>query len=93
MTVIRFQDIVGSAEMNTVISFSCPAYLAMRLNEENIPARTKSQWISDAIRLKLDGVDQDTIQNKSTRQLIAALFARDDCDDHLKEELLRRLNQ
>ena len=79
--------------MNTVISFSCPAHLAMRLNEENIPAREKSKWISDAIRLKLDGVDEDTIQNASVRRLMAALVARDDCDPHLKEELLRRLNQ
>lgn len=79
--------------MNTVISFSCPAYLAMRLNDENIPSREKSKWISDAIRLKLDGVDEDSIHNRSTRQLMAALLAREDCDPHLKEEILRRLNQ
>lgn len=78
--------------MNTVISFSCPAHLAMRLHDENIPARTKSQWISDAIRLKLDGVDGDTIQNASTRKLMAAIVARSDVDDHLREEILRRLN-
>lgn len=83
----------GAIEVNTVISFSCPAYLALRLSEENIPARQKSSWISDAIRLKLDGVDEDSIHNRSTRQLMAALFAREDCDPHLKEELLRRLNQ
>ena len=41
--------------MNTVISFSCPAHLAMRLAEQNIPARQKSQWIADAISTKLDG--------------------------------------
>lgn len=40
--------------MNTVISFSCPAHLALRLSEENIPSRKKSEWISDAIRAKLD---------------------------------------
>ena len=78
--------------MNTVISFSCPAYLAMQLNEQNIPSRKKSEWISDAIRLKLDGVDEDTIQNASVRRLMAALLNRDDCDPHLKEEILRRLN-
>lgn len=78
--------------MNTVISFSCPAHLAMRLHDENIPARTKSQWISDAIRLKLDGVDADTIQNASVRRLMAALLSREDCDPHLKEEIVRRLN-
>jgi hypothetical protein len=40
--------------VNTVISFSCPAHLAMRLHDENIPSREKSKWISDAIRSKLD---------------------------------------
>ena len=65
----------------------------MRLQDENIPSRQKSQWISDAIRLKLDGLNEDVIQNKSTRQLMAALLARNDCDEHLKEEILRRLNQ
>ena len=79
--------------MNTVISFSCPAYLAMRLQDENIPARKKSEWISQAIQNKLDGIDADAIYNASTRRLMAALLARDDCDDHLKEELLRRLKQ
>lgn len=79
--------------MNTVISFSCPAHLAMRLHDENIPSREKSKWISDAIRLKLDGVDKDTIQNASVRRLMAALLSREDCDPHLKEEILRRLNQ
>jgi hypothetical protein len=79
--------------MNTVISFSCPAHLALRLNEENIPPREKSAWISQAIRLKLDGVDGDTIQNCSSRRLMAVLMSREDVDDHLKEELLRRLNQ
>ena len=78
--------------MNTVISFSCPAHLALRLSEENIPSRKKSEWISDAIRLKLDGVDEDTIQNASVRRLMAALLNRKDCDEHLKEEILRRLN-
>lgn len=40
--------------MNTVISFSCPTHLAMRLNEEKIASRKKSEWISEAIRAKLD---------------------------------------
>ena len=40
--------------MNTVISFSCPAHLAMRLAEEKIPSRKKSEWIADAIKNKLE---------------------------------------
>lgn len=47
--------------MNTVISFSCPAHLALRLSEENIPSRKKSEWISDAIRFKLDTDSLGTI--------------------------------
>jgi hypothetical protein len=79
--------------MNTVISFSCPAYLALRLSDENIPSREKSRWISEAIRMKLDGMNSESVQDVSTRRLMAALLSRDDVDAHLKEELLRRLNQ
>ena len=78
--------------MKTVISFSCPAYLAMQLNEQNIPSRKKSEWISEAIAAKLDQKDEYIVFNMSTKQLMAALQARADCDPHLKEEILRRLN-
>jgi len=83
----------GVERLNTVISFSCPAYLALRLSDENIPPREKSRWISEAIRMKLDGMNAESIQDVSTRRLMAALLSRDDVDAHLKEELLRRLNQ
>ena len=79
--------------MNTVISFSCPAHLAMRLNDENIPARTKSQWISDAIRHKLDNDGFIDIAKLDTLTILAHLTRRADVDNHLKEELKRRLNQ
>lgn len=78
--------------MNTVISFSCPAHLALRLSEENIPSRTKSSWISDAIRLKLDKDEFIDIAKLDTLTILAHLTRRADVDDHLKEELLRRLN-
>lgn len=41
--------------MNTVISFSCPTYIALRLSEQNIRPRKKSEWIAEAITAKLDG--------------------------------------
>ena len=78
--------------MNTVISFSCPAHLALRLSEENIPARTKSQWISDAIRTKLDKDDFIDIGKLDTMYILAHLSRRADVDEHLKEEIFRRLN-
>ena len=79
--------------MNTVISFSCPAYLAMRLNDEKIGARKKSEWIADAIRTKLDGDGFIDIGKLEVLTILAHLSRRADVDDHLKEEILRRLNQ
>jgi metal-responsive CopG/Arc/MetJ family transcriptional regulator len=79
--------------MNTVISFSCPTHLAMRLNDEKIGSRKKSEWISDAIRKKLDDDGFIDIGKLDTLTIIAHLRRRDDIDDHLKEELNRRLNQ
>ena len=79
--------------MNTVISFSCPAYLTMRLNDEKIESRKKSEWIADAIRTKLDKDDYIDINKLDTMYILAHLRRRDDVDDHLKEEITRRLNQ
>ena len=78
--------------MNTVISFSCPAHLAMRLNDEKIGSRKKSEWISDAIRTKLDDDGFIDIGKLDTMYILAHLSRRADVDDHLKEEILRRLN-
>ena len=78
--------------MNTIISFSCPAHLAMRLNDEKIASRKKSEWISDAIRTKLDDDGFIDIGKLDTMYILAHLSRRADVDDHLKEEILRRLN-
>jgi hypothetical protein len=67
--------------MNTVISFSCPTHLAMRLNDENIPGRKKSQWISDAIRLKLDTKSLGTISRGDKEGVLTwarAIVAKND---------------
>ena len=67
--------------MNTVISFSCPAHLALRLSEENIPSRQKSQWISDAIRSKLDTDSLGTISRADKEGILKmarAYIAKDD---------------
>ena len=78
--------------MNTIISFSCPAHLALRLSEEKIQSRKKSEWIADAIRTKLDDDGFIDIGKLDTLTILAHLSRRADVDDHLKEEILRRLN-
>ena len=64
--------------MNTVISFSCPAHLALRLSEENIPDRKKSEWISEAIKLKLDGVSITAHPNKHVIAYAISIIAKTD---------------
>jgi hypothetical protein len=76
--------------MKVVQTFSAPMHLVLRMDEEIGGHRKKSQWICDAIKNKIDG--EESILNCSTRRLMAILHHRDDVDDHLKEELLRRLN-
>ena len=76
--------------MKVVQTFSAPMHLVMRMDEEIGGHRQKSQWICDAIKNKIDG--EGSIMNCSTRRLMAILTQRDDVDDHLKEELFRRLS-
>jgi hypothetical protein len=64
--------------MNTVISFSCPAHLALRLNEEGIAPRAKSQWISEAIKLKLDGVSITAHPSRHILAYACSIIRRDD---------------
>lgn len=63
-------------------------HLVLRMDEKIDGHRQKSQWICDAIENKLDG---EGIMNCSTRRLMAILHHRDDVDEHLREELERRL--
>lgn len=64
----------------------------MRLDEElHGRHRQRSAWICSAIDSKLRGDFDDQIEHASTRRLMAVLLARDDVDEHLKEEILRRL--
>ena len=77
--------------MNTVISFSCPAHLALRLSEENIPSREKSRWISEAIKLKLDGVSLSAHPDRAILVHALVIIRRNDeslallLEKHIKE--------
>jgi hypothetical protein len=64
----------------------------MRLQEENFGPRKFSSFVVDAIVAHLDAHHDSQIQNASSRRLMAVLLSRDDVDEHLKEEILRRLN-
>ena len=68
----------GEGKMNTVISFSCPAHLALRLSEENIPSREKSRWISEAIKLKLDGVSITAHPSRSILAYACSIIRKND---------------
>ena len=75
------------------MSFSCPLHLALRLQEENLRPRMFSSFVCNAIQQSLDNAHDSQIENASSRRLMAALLSRTDVDEHLKEEILRRLNQ
>lgn len=55
--------------------------------------RGRSEWIRDAIQSKINGNPDgdDTIIDAPTRQLMAALSAREDCPDKLKDFILNLL--
>lgn len=74
--------------MNTVISFSCPAHLAMRLAEEKIPPRQKSSWIAEAIKEKLEPKQEKWVNDwdsMSQQQKILAI-----CHDENVPVFIRR---
>ena len=52
----------------------------------------RSGWVRTAIQTRLDGND-DNISNASTRQLMAALSARDDVDKTLAQLLMLMLTE
>jgi len=69
-------------------TFSIPVELVHDLKKKH----NQSETVTRALRKYLDPDGHSTeIQDASTRQLMAALTARDDCDDTLKKLLLHIL--
>lgn len=55
-------------------------------------ADSRSRFIDTSIQMRLDGDIVPTIEDSTTRHLMAALHGRDDVDDALKAMLLHLLS-
>jgi len=75
------------------ISITIPGNLFNELERTLSYSQSRSRFISAAIAEKLDGESIQTIPESSTRQLMAALTAREDIDETLKHLLLQILSK
>lgn len=75
------------------ISVALPSSLVRRLDMELSFKASRSKYIRKAIENRLNEVENSGIETRTTRQLMAALHARDDVDHTIKGMLLLVLNQ
>ena len=79
--------------MTKIVTVSMPESMAEELQYRCRGRRGRSEWIRDAIQSKINGNPNgdDTILDASTRQLMAALSARDDCPEKLRDFIFNLL--
>ena len=70
-------------------TFSIDYQLIHELKKKN----NQSAFVSRAIWASLDVMQKGSIVDATTRQLMAALHGRDDCDAFLKQVLLQSLSR
>jgi len=72
--------------MTKILTISLPVAMAQEIDYRSRGRRGRSEWIRDAIQSKLNGNPEGdmTILDASTRQLMSALTAREDCPEKLK---------
>ena len=72
--------------MSKIITVSMSADMANEVDYHCRGRRGRSEWIRAAIQDKLNGNPNgdDTIVDAPTRQLMAALYAREDCNERLR---------
>lgn len=70
------------------ISITIPGNLFNQLEHHLSYSQSRSAYIASAIQAKLDGGSIATVLESSTLQLMAALVARDDVDEKLKDFIL-----
>jgi Arc/MetJ-type ribon-helix-helix transcriptional regulator len=68
-------------------TFSIPVELVHELKKKH----NQSETVTRALRKYLDNQGESSVEHASTRQLMAALTARNDIDDTLKALLLQIL--
>ena len=75
------------------ISITIPSRVFDALESHLSYSQSRSKFISSAIQDKLDGEPAPTIEELTSRQLMAALTSRDDVDEATRRLLLHLLSQ
>ena len=82
-----------SANRTVKMSISVPSNIFNELERTLSYTQSRSKYISSAIAEKLDGTSSYSVLEATSRQLMAALTARDDVDETLKHLLLQILSK
>lgn len=79
--------------MTKIITISMSNEMAKEIDYRSRGRRGRSEWIRDAIQSKINGNPDgdDTIVDAPTRQLMAALSAREDCPEKLRDFIFNLL--
>ena len=78
-----------SQNKTIAISITLDRNIIDELDEILSAKQSRSKFIQRCIEQKLNGTN--TILESTTRQLMAALTSRDDCDEYLRKNLLQVL--
>jgi metal-responsive CopG/Arc/MetJ family transcriptional regulator len=73
-----------SIDKSIPISVALPGSLVKRLDQELDYTSSRSKYVAKAIQHRLDEMTSSAVSDASTRQLMAALMARDDITKQLK---------
>ena len=73
-----------SIDKSIPISVALPGSLVKRLDQELSYQASRSKYVSKAIENRLNELESNAVSEASTRQLMAALKARDDISKQLK---------
>ena len=81
-----------STDKSIPISVALPGSLVRRLDQELSFQSSRSKYVARAIKNYLDQLETSSVGEASTRQLVAALSAREDIDGTLRQLLKNFLN-
>ena len=82
-----------SANPTRKISITIPDRIFLELDRTLSYSQSRSRFISSAIDEKLNGSEAFTIEESTTKQIMAALLNRNDVDPTLKALLLHILSK
>ena len=73
-----------SIDKSIPISVALPGSLVKRLDQELSYQSSRSKYVADAIENRLKQMENSSVSEASTRQLMAALMARKDITNQLR---------